>query len=227
MKRYIFIVLLILFVSALFSEDMQYKDIQSAYKKSYDYEIMQKYDKAIKALSDVYRNYPESYTVNYRLGWLYYLNKNYSNAYTHLAKALAVFPSSVEVLNTIDLIYAATQEWSKLEANAVKIINIDYYNNYANYWYSYALKKQGKLDLALKVDYKMLALFPSSVSFLTELAENLYLSGSVDLAKEKFMDILILDSMNETAKYYLKLIEEQKKKGAKNETDNKKNSGKN
>ena len=221
MKKILVIFLLIFLFAVLFSEDLTFKEIQSAYKKSFDYEIMQKYDKAIKALSDVYKHYPESYTVNYRLGWLYYLKKNYSNAYNHLAKALAVFPSSVEVLNTIDLIYAATQEWSKLEANAIKIINIDYYNSYANYWYSYALKKQGKLDLALKVDYKMLTLFPTSVSFLSELAENLYLSGNIKEAKEKFQDVLILDNLNETAKYYLKLIEKKEQEKENKESNNK------
>ena len=225
MRKYILTVLIIS-ISVFLIAEMSYKDIQNAYKKSYDYEIMQKYDKAIKALSDVYKAYSDSYTLNYRLGWLYYLNKNYTNAYNHLAKALVVFPSSIEVLNTIDLIYAATMEWEKLEANALKIIQIDYYNDYANYWYSYALKKQGKLDLAIKVDYKMLALFPSSVSFLTELAENLYLSGNIKEAEAKFKDVLILDTMNETAKYYLKQIE-KKQEEQKNETDNKKNSNKN
>lgn len=202
-------------VTAVFAKEMKFENIQKAYKKSYDYETMQKYEKAIKSLSEVYKNYSDSYTVNYRLGWLYYLNKNYKNALVHLNTALSVFPSSIEVLNTIDLVYVAQQDWNKLEENAIKIINIGYYNTYANYWYSFSLKKQGKYDLALKVDYKMLALFPSSVSFLTELAENLYLSGNMELADKEFKNVLILDSLNETAKYYHKLIEEKKNKGNK------------
>ncbi len=213
MKKLISMILMILFFLALFSADKL--DIQGAYKKSYDYEIMQKYDKAIKALSEVYNAYPKTYTVNYRLGWLYYLNKNYSNALEHLNAALKVFPSSIEVMNTIDLVYAATQDWEKLESNATKIINIDYYNIYANYWYSYALKKQNKLDLAMKVDYKMLTVYPASETFLTELAENMYLSGNIKAAEENFRNVLILNSLNETAKYYLDLIEKNSK-GEKN-----------
>jgi tetratricopeptide (TPR) repeat protein len=211
MKKLIALFLIIIAITNIFSEEMKFESIQNAYKKSYDYETMQKYEKAIKSLGDVYKNYPDSYTVNYRLGWLYYLNKNYKNALTHLNKALAIFPSSVEVLNTIDLVYAAQQDWTKLEQNAIKIINIDYYNTYANYWYSFALKKQGKFDLALKVDYKMLAILPSSISFLTEVAENLYLSGNIKMAEEQFKNVLILDTLNETAKYYLKLIEDKGK----------------
>ena len=146
MKKLILTAVLVLLTVVIFADEMPIKDVQSAYKKSYDYEIMEKYDKAINVLGEVYRNYPDTYTVNYRLGWLYYLNKKYTNALENLQKALNVFPSSVEVLNTIDLVYAAQEEWSKLEGNAMRVIQIDYYNNYANYWYSFALKKQGKTE---------------------------------------------------------------------------------
>jgi len=51
----------------------------------------------------------------------------------------------------------------------------------------------------------MLAVFPTSISFLQELAENLYLSGEYVESKSVFESILILDANNETAKYYIKL----------------------
>ena len=73
---------------------------------------MEKYEEAINSLNPVYEEFPETYTVNFRLGWLYYLDKKYANAMEHLQKALKIYPSSVEAMNTMDLIFAAKEEWN-------------------------------------------------------------------------------------------------------------------
>ena len=55
-------------------------EIRDAYYKSYNYEKIQNYSDAINALMPVYNEFPNTYTVNLRLGWLYYLSTNYANA---------------------------------------------------------------------------------------------------------------------------------------------------
>lgn len=201
MKRTVALLLCVL-ISGTFAA-MTQKEIESAYSSSFQYETNQKYDKAISALSKVYKEYPAAYTVNYRLGWLYYLSANYANALQNLNAALLVYPYSVEVLNTINLINVARSEWEKVEVQSNAVFKIDFYNYYANYWYSVALIRQQKYDQAAKTADKMLAVFPTNVVFLNILAESKYLKGEKDEAVKIFESVIVLDKENETAKYYL------------------------
>ncbi|MBN2788785.1 MAG: tetratricopeptide repeat protein [Candidatus Delongbacteria bacterium] len=199
--KYKLITLLIISVS-LFAE-LSFKDIQNAYTSSYSYETAQKYDKAISSLNKVITAYPNGYTVNYRLGWLYYLAGNYANSVKHLNAALLIYPYSVEALNTVNLVNVAKLDWDKVEAQSINIFKIDYYNYYANYWYSVALMRQKKYDQSIKIANKMLGVFPTNVTFLNILAESTYLLGSTEDGLKIFESVVILDKDNETAKYYL------------------------
>jgi tetratricopeptide (TPR) repeat protein len=122
-----------------------------------------------------------------------------------LEKSLRYYPSSVEALNVINLIYVARGEWFKVETQSFKIMQIDYYNYYANYWLVIAFKNQAKYEFAVKASRKMLTIFPSNVTFLAELAASLYLNGEMNESKSLFDNVTVLDPNNETAKYYLKL----------------------
>ncbi len=145
MKLSIFFILIIS-MNLLFAEEMSFDEISKAYKKSYDFETIAKYDKAVAALKEVYQIYPETYTVNLRLGWLYYMNGNFANALQHLNTALEISPFSVEILNTILLVRVAQLDWSTVETQALRVISIDTMNLTANYWYCYALRmKQNTL----------------------------------------------------------------------------------
>jgi len=192
-------------IGLLFSlyAEMTQKELEEAYSSSFKYETAQRYDKSISALSKVIKDYPTGYTVNYRLGWLYYLSGNYANALKNLETSLTAYPYSVEALNTINLVYAAQLAWEKVEVQSNKIMKIDYYNYYANYWYAVALFRQNKYDQAIKTADKMLAVFPSNVVFLNILAESKFLKGDKDGALSIFAGVIILDKDNETAKYYL------------------------
>lgn len=183
--------------------EMAQKDLEEAYNSSIKYETSQKYDKAISALGKVITEYPSGYTVNYRLGWLYYLSGNYSNAQKHLETALLIYPYSVEVLNTINLINVAKMDWEKVEIQSAKVFKIDHYNYYANYWYAVALMRQQKYDQSVKIADKMLAVFPTNVVFLNIIAESKFLKGEKDEAMLIFGGVIILDKDNEMAKYYL------------------------
>ncbi len=70
--------------------------IKDAYYKSYTYEKMQDYENAINALSSVLNEYQDGYTVNLRMGWLYYLKTNYANSISHYQTAIKAAPSSIE-----------------------------------------------------------------------------------------------------------------------------------
>lgn len=203
MKVVIILLLAVVMFHDVRAENISWEKMNELYQKSYNYENMQKTKEAIRVLSKVYESMPNDYTINYRLGWLFYLNKNYANAMEHLKTCLRVIPASIEALNTMNLVYAARNEWGNIEKQSLAVLKMDYYNQNANYWYSFALKKQKKYDMAIKVANKMLAVFPTSVTFLQERAENLYLSGKEEEGVRVFKSVVLLDPNNNTALYYL------------------------
>ena len=196
------IILLSLFIcTALFALTDQ--EIRDAYYKSYNYEKMANYTDAIKAILTVYNEYPEGYTVNLRLGWLYYLNQNYANSLEHYEKAIKISPYSIEAKSGHLLPLLAQERYGDVEKEAFQILNVDYYNYYGNLRLVFALRLQQKLDMAEKIALKMLAIYPIDVSFLTEYGLIKFAQGEKDTAVKLFYDILILDPENVTAKQFL------------------------
>ena len=72
------------------------KMIRDCYQSSYRYEQAQAYDDAVRALLLHYESRPQSYTVNLRLGWLYYLSGKYASSERHYQTAIKVAPDSLE-----------------------------------------------------------------------------------------------------------------------------------
>jgi tetratricopeptide (TPR) repeat protein len=199
MLRYLFI--LLLFTAPLFA--LSDAEIKEAYYKSYNYEKIADYRDAIKSLSPVVKEYPKGYTVNLRLGWLYYLNENYADALKHYEVAMQTAPYSAEAKLGHLLPLLAQQKYEQVESEAYQILELDYNSYYGNLRLSIALRWQGKLDLAAKVDIKMLTLYPTDVNFLTELGLVRFYQGDKEAAGKIFTDVQILDPENETAKEYL------------------------
>jgi len=196
------IILLSLFIcTALFALTDQ--EIRDAYYKSYNYEKMANYTDAIKAILTVYNEYPEGYTVNLRLGWLYYLNQNYANSLERYEKAIKISPYSIEAKLGHLLPLLAQERYGDVEKEAFQILNVDYYNYYGNMRLVFALRMQQKLDMAEKIALKMLAIYPIDISFLTEYGLIKFARGEKDTAVKLFYDILILDPENVTAKQFL------------------------
>jgi len=194
---------------------MTYRQIRSSYESSFLYEKRGDYEGAVKALMPLYKAYPEGYTVNLRLGWLYYLMGKYANSIYHYEKALKSVPSSVEAMLGLSLPYMAQERWKEVESLMYRILKIDYYNYYANLRLSVALRKLKKFSVAEAVARKMLAIYPTDVNFLNELAISLYYQGKELYAESIFKDVLILDPENVTAKKYLGLLKKERKgKGA-------------
>jgi len=178
-------------------------DVKKIYYSSYNYEKMGDYKDAIKVLIPLYQKYPNGYTLNLRLGWLFYLNKNYSNAIKHYLKASMVLPRAFEPRLGLMRVYLALQNYNSVLKTGEIILKNDYYNYYANYYDVIALVALKEYKTALALCNKMLSIYPSDVLFLSKLGEVYYLKGNKDLAKKIFNDVLILDPNNVTAKKYL------------------------
>ncbi|MCB0288303.1 MAG: hypothetical protein KDE57_16700 [Calditrichaeota bacterium] len=178
-------------------------EIRDAYYKSYNYEKIQNYSDAINTLMPVYNEFPNTYTVNLRLGWLYYLSTNYANAISHYDRSIKISPYSLEAKLGRLLPLLAQHRYGEVEKEAFQILNVDYYNYYGNLRLAYALRMQQKFDVAVKITQKMLAIYPIDVQFLTEFALGKIGLGETDEAMAVFSNILILDPENVTAKSYL------------------------
>ena len=185
---------------------MTYSEIRDAYSRSYIYEKSGDYKDAIKALMPVYKSYPNGYTVNLRLGWLYYLSGRYGDSEYHYKKALKAIPTSVEAMLGLMLPLMAQQRWGDVESLAYRILKIDYYNYYGNLRLSVALRNEKKFSIAEAVDRKMLSIYPTDVNFLNELALSLLGQNKKLYAKTIFENVLILDPENPVAKEYLRKL---------------------
>ena len=178
-------------------------EIRDAYYKSYNYEKIQNYSDAINTLMPVYNEFPNTYTVNLRLGWLYYLSTNSANAISHYDRSIKISPYSLEAKLGRLLPLLAQHRYGEVEKEAFQILNVDYYNYYGNLRLAYALRMQQKFDVAVKITQKMLAIYPIDVQFLTEFALGKIGLGETDEAMAVFSNILVLDPENVTAKSYL------------------------
>jgi len=186
------IIISLLYVVLLFSNKL---DIKSIYVKSYNYEQMGKYSEAIKVLTPLIKKYPKGYTLNLRLGWLFYLNKNYNNAIKYYQNATLLSPYSLEAKLGLIRIYLVTASFEKAQEKAYEILKIDFYNYYANIYAIRALSAQKKYSIAIKITKKMLSLYPTDIKFL-ELLAILYKHTNNKYFKIVYQDISILDPNN-------------------------------
>ena len=177
-------------------------DIKKAYYDSYNYEKMGDYKDAIKVLIPIFKKYPNGYTLNLRLGWLFYLSKKYQNAIEHYKKASIIAPYSIEAKLGIMRVYLATGDYDNALKVGDVILKTDYYNFYGNYYEITALMAKKEMNTALKLTEKMLSLYPTSVLYLVKLGEIYYTKDKIK-AKKIFEDVLILDPNNVIAKEYL------------------------
>ena len=177
-------------------------DIQEAYSKSYNYEKVGNYNESIKALSKVYTEYPVSYTVNLRLGYLYFKLNRPSNALDNYDKALQAIPNSIEAKAGKMWVLISQERHVEAEAVGYQILSIDPYNYLANLRLAYILRLLKKTDASEKIDLKMLSVFPTDTSFLNEYGALKFYTGNLDKASAIFESVLILDPTNSVAKNF-------------------------
>lgn len=181
----------------------QVLDIAGSYQRSFDYERTQDYPNAIRALAPVYEAYPNGYTVNLRMGWLFYLNGNYSNAVAHYEVATRAAPFALEPKLGRLLPLLAQGRWGDAETVAYQVVSVDHYSYYGNLRLAIALRMQGKLEPAYQIELKMVGAYPTDVLHLVELAQITDARGDKTEAARLFGEILVLDPENETARRYL------------------------
>lgn len=106
------------------------QNTETAFSKSYAFEYESQYAKAISALNELNAN---TYEVHLRLGWLYYMSKDYVTSESHYKKAIALEASSIEARFGIVLPQSGMGNWNSVLATYAEVLKLDPNNSVANY----------------------------------------------------------------------------------------------
>ncbi|OGU74790.1 MAG: hypothetical protein A2V93_00845 [Ignavibacteria bacterium RBG_16_34_14] len=209
-KQYIAITaVIIIAIISVFAVNILSQDYDTkvdVFNKSLSYEKENNYKKALEPLTSSYEANKNDYLFNMRLGWLYYLNKDYTNSikYYNIAKNLEQF--SIEPLLGLTLPYAAQEKWSEVKVQYENVLRMDKNNYTANL-------RLGQIYLSNK-DYQNAKKYLETVhtSYPGEYEPNLslgwtyYYFGDKVKAKELLTNALMLSPNDKLAKEGLDLI---------------------
>lgn len=109
----------------------QKKEIAEAFSSSYEAEAAKKYEAAIATINTVYDT--NSYEMNLRLGWLYYLAGKTKESISYYQKAAAIMPAATEPKWAIITVYTKLENWVEIEKTYLSILKLDQKNATANY----------------------------------------------------------------------------------------------
>jgi len=172
--------------------------IRTWYLSSYQQEQSKNYAAAITSLTDV----PDSYLLELRLGWLYYLKGSYSSAITHYQAAIKREPDSIEARLGYLLPLLALGKHQDVHTVARFVLAIDGENYLANLRLAYSLRMNMKNDQALDILGRMAKRYPTDTSVLIEQALNYTAMNQRETALPLYNQVLLLDQSNTIAKPY-------------------------
>ena len=131
---------------------------QAAFIESYTQEANKQYSAAINSLKAVYDE--KSYELNLRLGWLTYLNKEYTTAQSYYQKSVNLRPYSLEAKFGLIQPLAALQLTDKTLQVYEDILKIDPQQTKANYWVGVIWYNRKKYETAARYFEKLINLYP-------------------------------------------------------------------
>ena len=200
--RKIIVIAVLFFVFQGFSQEG--KTVPNAFAKSYLAEGKGNYSEAIKAIKDVYNE--SSYTMNLRLGWLYYLDLNYEVSISYYNKASKLMPVAVEPLWALLNPQIAKENWAEVDKIYLRILKIDPKNSTANYKLGLNYYYRKNYAKAKKYFDVALNLYPFDYNIVLMSAWNNYFLGKTNEAKVLFNKVLNIDANDASALQGLSLI---------------------
>lgn len=192
-----------LIVSAFSLAGLAQVNVSDVFKNSYAREAEGNYAAAIKELA-VLNGF--EYYKNMRLGWLYYLSKNYESSKGYYQQATKIAPSSVEAWLGLCLPLEAKKETGELEAVYKKILSIDPMNSKINYALATIYYYKKEFALAEKYYDIVVKLYPFDYYSNLMAGWTKYFLGKKNDAKRLFNTVLIISPSDKSAKEGLGLI---------------------
>lgn len=171
--------------------------VVSAFSKSYEYEYGYNYAKAIESLNAVY--VPESYELNLRLGWLWYMNADYVKSQSYYKKAASMESSSIEARMGYINATAVLENWDDVLNMYKEVLKIDPNHSTANYRLAYIYFVRKDFNSAIIYAKKAASLYPFDYD-TNILAAKLYVSlGQVTDAKKHYRRALCYSPISQEA----------------------------
>ncbi len=164
--------------------------MQKAFQSSYTHEGKKQYTEAVSDIMPFYNE--RNYEINLRMGWLYYLSKNYTSSQLYYGRAVAIKPNSIEAKFGFIQPLSLLASWDKVLTQYNNIIKMDPQNTQANYWTGVILYNRKQYATAAKYFAKVVNLYPFDYDSNHMLGwSNLFL-GNKDEAKSCFETALLI-----------------------------------
>lgn len=195
-------VIILALVVCCFSSKAQ-QTSESAFAKSYSFEYETQYAKAITALSELHI---ESYQINLRLGWLYYLSKDYIKSEQYYRKAVASEPASIEARFGLVLPLSTLGNWNNVLSVYLEITKLDANNSIANYRLASIYYTRKDYANATQYVSKVLKLYPFDYDSNLLTGKILMAQAKNTDAKKYFTKALEYNPQSEEAKAAIKKL---------------------
>jgi len=134
------------------------ENVIKGFKSSYSLENAGKYIQAADALNTVYED--DSYEINLRLGWLYYLGGKMDLSEEYYRKAVKLRPYAIEPRLGLAYPLSSQGKWTEIEDMYVKILETDPHNTLINYRMGLICYNRGDYEKADRYLEKVLNLYP-------------------------------------------------------------------
>lgn len=188
--------LLLLLCSVLSASAQSNEVLQKAFHNSYANEAAKNYAAAINDVMPYYSD--DNYEINIRLGWLHYLNKNYTTSQSYYARAVALKPSSIEAKFGYVKPLSFLQSWDKVLQQYLDIIRIDPQNTQANYWAGVIYYNHKQYATAIKCFRIVATLYPFDYDGNQMLGWAYLMDGQKTAARNYFEKALIIKPGDES-----------------------------
>lgn len=164
-------------------------DQSAAFATSYAAEAKADYPEAISALKEIYNN---SYEQNLRLGWLYFLAKNYTVSAQYYQKAVDQRPYAIEPKFGLVKPLNALNQVDKLLVLYEAILKVDGQNTQANYWLGVIYLNRKAYDRAVKYFERVVNLYPFDYDVNLSLAWTYLNLGRKPDARALYQRVLLI-----------------------------------
>jgi tetratricopeptide (TPR) repeat protein len=197
--------LLIVFIfSVLVISGQDYARLTAAFSDSYAKEKSGKYPDAVMALKASYS--ADSYEINLRLGWLTYLQGQFSESMGYYNKAIELMPYAIEPRLGVVLPASSLGNWDMVIVQYNKILSIDPNNTLT--LYRMGLISYDRKDYKQAYEYfeRVVNLYPFDYQSVLMLGWTNYKLGKTREAKVLFNKALFYYPEDASAKEGLGLI---------------------
>lgn len=175
-----------------------------AFNNSIQEESLGNYSKSITEIKNIYKDFKTDYLVNLRLGWLYYLSKDYDNSAKYYKEAIRLSNNSSEALFGLTYPYSAIEKWGEIESIYKGILEKDKYNYTANLRLGQIYLNSTNYLNAKTYLERNIQSYPSDYETNLYLGWTYYYLGNSSKAREYFVNALIAKPSDTSATEGLK-----------------------